>query len=497
VLGKVAARLVQVFEPTLAVLPVLAVMPLLGGVSPVAVALFGVALLAVVVSTAAVGAFYSLYARTEQKARREVRGFLMLYYLLGGMLMLFVRVPQVGAFPVSVGVPSPVTLDGVVNVLAVGHPLTLLTPVQRGAMSFEAAMAAGLPAFLAFHLGVTLLFVLTACQHLRHAEVWAKQPRGVTRRVRRAERSRGETPAAPVAARTATERPPVTDASIEWWARYGHLRGRLGLDVVNPGKFGGKVFVTVAVVLLLVYMLDISWYVIFRSTPGNWIKGVGIVVPMVLWCVTIPLVMRPLFHAAGSIAGERQADTLTGLLLAPLTSREIVVQKWRGSIRESVGLYAFFVGAGLAATLTGFLHPLSLPVTAVVVVPGMALAAAIGVFFSANATTAARAKRWTALAVFGGGYLAAVVSMWVLSSLKVKLGDSAALLLAIPCPPVTTGLPMMLGPLSQDNVSLRGSRAVSVVSGAACIAAGVIFQSAAAWLFLVSAAQKFERARHA
>ena len=217
------------------------------------------------------------------------------------------------------------------------------------------------------------------------------------------------------------------------------------------------------------------------------------IVPAVLWAISLTLFLQPLFQAAGSIAGERQADTLTGLLLAPLTSREIVFQKWRGSVRASTGTYAFVVGAGLAATVSGFLHPLSLPVTAVVALPGMALAGAIGVYFSANATTAARAKRKTALAVFGGGYLALMVGMWVLSSLHLKVGGQPALLLAVPVPAATTFLPMMHGLMAREGAVTPAA----ALLGAVCVLAGALAQSAAAWLFLVSAAQKFERARHA
>ena len=160
--------------------------------------------------------------------------------------------------------------------------------------------------------------------------------------------------------------------------------------------------------------------------------------------------------------------------------------------------YYFLLAFGLAATLTGFLHPLSLPALAVVVWPGTMLAAAIGVYFSTTATTVARAKRWTALAVFGGGYVGLMAVGWALS--KLITGASGhfsnwhVALLAIPLPPATTFFPAMLGTLTVEKVR---PKTAAYVLGAGCVLVGCVVQSAAAYAVVGAAARRFERGRGA
>jgi ABC-type Na+ efflux pump permease subunit len=500
-LGKATARLLLVFEPILAVLPVLAIMPLLGGLDPATVALFGLALLAIVASTSAVAVFNSLFAETSKDAQGRTVGWLFGYYgLTGALLALAWGSPLVGGFPTTSGLTSPVDVQDVAAWLAVGNPILLLSTkaytAGTFAPSFWDSLVAGLPPFLAFHAGVVLLYGLMACRRLRFAVPWRKQSRKDARRVRRAEASTGPTPQAPVFAATATVRPPMGDEPLAWWTRYGHRRGRLALDIANPRKFSAYAFGTLIVLLAAVYPLDYVWQFVPWGRRVAWLDAIRAIIPVGAWLLTMPLFLRPLFHGAASIAAERQADTMTGVLLMPLTSREIVIEKWRGTIQESLSVYYFLLAFGLAAILTGFLHPLSLPVLAVVVWPGTMLAAAIGVYFSTTATTVARAKRWTALAVFGGGYVGPMALGWALSKLitdaRGRFSDWQAALLALPLPPATTFFPAMIGTLTLEKV--RPNTAAYVL-GAGCVLVGCIVQSAAAYAVVGAAARRFERSR--
>ena len=495
-LGKATARLLLVFEPVLAVLPVLAIMPLLGGISPATVALFGLALLAVVCSTTAVAVFKSLFAETSKDAQGRTVGWLMAYYGLTAVLLAAMSNPTLAGFPTTYGVASPVDAGDVAGWLAVGSPIPLLSTkaytAGTFAPSFWDALVAGLPPFLAFHAGVVLLYGLMACRWLRFAVPWRKQSGRAARKIRRAEASAGPTPDVPVLAATATVRPPVGEYPLAWWTRYGHRRGKLSAEMTNRRKFYAIVFGVLLVLLAAVYPFNAIW----PWGRSVWLEVTRHAVPAAAWMLTFPLFLRPLFHGAASIAGERQADTITGVLLMPLTSREIVVEKWRGSVLESLSVYYFLLAFGFAATLTGFLHPVSLPVLAVVVWPGMMLAAAVGVYFSAGATTVARAKRWTALAVFGGGYVGLMAVGWTLSKLITdphgKFADEHIVLFAIPLPPATTFFPAMLGTLTVEKV--RPNTAAYVL-GAGCVLVGCIVQSAAAFAVVGVAAKRFERSR--
>ena len=472
-LGKATARLLLVVEPLLAVLPVFAIMPLLGGLSPVAVALYGVALLALVLSTAAVCVFYSLFAATPQDARGHTIIWMLAYY---GVSSAAIRLS------LSFG---PFWLDVPLGWLVAGNPVAL--PAAPG-VSFEATLLAGLPRFLAFHAGVVLLYGLMACRRLRFAVPWRKQSGRAARKIRRVEASPGPTPDAPVLAATATVRPPMGDDPLAWWTRYGHHRGKLTPEITHSRKRYRNLFVFLLLALAAVYPVNALW----PWGRSVWLEVARVAVPAAAWLLTFPLFLRPLFHGAGSIAWERQADTITGVLLMPLTSREIVIEKWRGTVQDSQSVYYFLLAFGLAATLTGFLHPLSLPVLAVVVWPGMMLGAAIGVFFSATATTVARAKRWTALVVFGGGYVAVMLAALVAAELGLRAEDGGFALLAIPFPPATTLLPATFGELTRERV---GGDYAAYALGVVCVPVGAVAQALAAWGVLSAAAKRFERSR--
>ncbi len=493
-LGKATARLLLVFEPVLAVLPVLAIMPLLGGISPATVALFGLALLAIVASTTAVAVFNSLFAETSKDAQGRTVGWLFGYYgLTGALLALSWGSALIGGFPTTSGVASPVDVRDVAGWLAVGNPVLLLSSKTYAAgtfaPSFWDALLAGLPRFLAFHAGVVLLYGLMACRRLRFAVPWRKQSGRAARKIRRAEASHGPTPDVPVLAATATVRPPVGEYPLAWWTRYGHHRGKLTPEITHSRKRYAIIFGVLLVLLAAVYPVNALW----PWGRSVWLEVARVAVPGATWLLTFPLFLRPLFHGAGSIAGERQADTMTGVLLMPLTSREIVVQKWRGTVLESLSVYYFLLAFGLAATLTGFLHPLSLPVLAVVVWPGMMLAAATGVYFSATATTVARAKRWTAVAVFGGVSIVLMGSFWLLADPGPYTKSQVVALLVVTTPQGTTFLPSLL--ISYGSAT-RPTPAFEIYAlGLACVPVGAIAQSLAAWGILSAAARRFERGR--
>ena len=469
-LGKATARLLLVVEPLLTVLPVFSLMPLLGGLSPVAVALYGVALLAIVVSTTAVAVFYSLFAETPQDARGHAIVWMLAYYVASTVAV---------AVLMSVG---PFLLDAPLGLLVAGNPAAMTLPTA-GTAGFEATLLASLPRFLAFHAGVTLLYGLMACRRLRFAVPWRRQSRKEARAVRRAEARRGPTPGDPVQAATATMRPPMGDRPLSWWTRFGHRRGPLGFGLKYHLRVNAIVFAAALAVQLSRPLLE------SRALGLGPLPRLPTLLPALLvWLLTLPLFLRPLSHAAGSIAGERQADTLTGVLLMPLTSREIVSAKWRGSVLESLSAYYRLLAFGLAATVAGCLHPLSLPILAVVVWPGMALAAAVGVLCSTAAKTPATAKRWTILAVAGGGSILLMGSVYVLADAGPDTGMSVATFVAVTLPPATTFFPALLSAAPAMRVEVTTAYAVSVLVGA-------VYQSLAAWGVFNLAVWRFERSR--
>src|SRR5262249_7207717 len=63
----------------------------------------------------------------------------------------------------------------------------------------------------------------------------------------------------------------------------------------------------------------------FMDLVNLWVRGLT----MVLGCL---MLLQVAVHAAGSVSGERERQTLDGLLATPLTNRSILFGKWLGSI---------------------------------------------------------------------------------------------------------------------------------------------------------------------
>jgi hypothetical protein len=113
-------------------------------------------------------------------------------------------------------------------------------------------------------------------------------------------------------------------------------------------------------------------------------------------------------RAAGSVSGEREKQTLDGLLASPLDSGDIYVGKWVGSMLCVrwwwVWLFAVW---GLAAFMGG-LSPAAVPLLVVAWLAYAAAFAHVGLFFSTASRSSMRATVWTLMVLLGvcfGHYL--------------------------------------------------------------------------------------------
>jgi ABC-type transport system involved in multi-copper enzyme maturation permease subunit len=106
-------------------------------------------------------------------------------------------------------------------------------------------------------------------------------------------------------------------------------------------------------------------------------------------------------RAAGSISGEREKQTLDGLLASPLDSGDIFFGKWVGSVLSVrwLWLWVFLIwGLGLAL---GGLSPAALPLLVFAWLAYAAVFAQVGLFFSTASRSSMRATVWTLLVLLG------------------------------------------------------------------------------------------------
>ena len=95
--------------------------------------------------------------------------------------------------------------------------------------------------------------------------------------------------------------------------------------------------------------------------------------------------------AVGSVAGERQQQTLESLLTLPLDRSHILRAKARAAVRQVKPMLWLIAVFFLAGVVTGGVHPLSLLGVPVVVVGWGALAVMLGMWLSVRCTNATRA----------------------------------------------------------------------------------------------------------
>jgi len=120
---------------------------------------------------------------------------------------------------------------------------------------------------------------------------------------------------------------------------------------------------------------------------------------------TVLLMLQAVFGATGSIAHERQSQTLDVLMTTPLRPSAIILGKVAGTLRR---LWFIPLAVGIHLTLgilVGVFHPAVLPLLAVAVLPSAVMFAGTGVLMSVlfrKAISAAVANLFFALFVYLG-----------------------------------------------------------------------------------------------
>jgi ABC-type transport system involved in multi-copper enzyme maturation permease subunit len=392
VLSLLLSRLANLGLVILTGLPVLSLLELLGGVDP-ALVLVGFAVTGLtMLSLASLSILVSVYARHPRQAISWTFGWAAAYLVAAGLGWLLL-LPSVGwaTWPSTETWTSPVTVTDVVNWFNAGNPVSHAILLWQGIgpmTPLEALLPRALLQYALFHgvLSVVCLAWATGC--LR-AEVLRERP--VTVQTLVGPRRR--------------RRPKVGRRPLLWkelFVESGAELGRRGQLIV-----GGVVLATFVPELALVcYRGSQQW--VFANYPellNGWVRVAGSFVG----CVMLGLVAT---RAAGSVAGERDRQTLDSLLATPAGADGILLAKWLGSIAGSRRGWLWLALIWLIGIATGTLCWWCVPlfVAAWLLVAGFL--AALGLWFSVATRTAQRALLGTLLAA--GAFCAGHWLVWML-----------------------------------------------------------------------------------
>jgi len=351
VMGKLAARLAQLFGILLTGLPVLSLMPLWGGVSPVRIlAGFGITSLTAV-SLGALALYFSAVAKT-------VRGALIGTYAIAALACLL----PLGWF-------SPV------------WALVLLSDSQLGLKAWVV-----LPVAVVCQIVVTVLLIRSAARALvpraRMEAPFATPVEPKTRESRPASPRRTDSDFAPRS---------VDDRALLWKELY-----------VGGSDFVRTVMPVVQVFFVVVAGLGVILFVLAVLFSGK----LGIkeplrdIVRVVAVGSLVTATVGTVLQASASVGRERQRRTLDMLLTLPDGRDEVLRMKWFGSVLCGRWLLP---GLGLVLVLGvigGGIHPVGVPLLAIAAGIHVAFAASLGVYLSVVIPSTERAGFIAILVLF-------------------------------------------------------------------------------------------------
>jgi ABC-type transport system involved in multi-copper enzyme maturation permease subunit len=199
------------------------------------------------------------------------------------------------------------------------------------------------------------------------------------------------------------QHPPVPQGSPLLWKEI-HLSGQTSRFVRSLSLVPSVVWLCIASVFTLV-----GWALIIGQSEDvlrsmnqliRW--GGGLLVGLMAVMVGL--------HAAGSVARERQQETLTDLLTIPRPRREILAAKWVGSLGKARGVAIGTAAVPLVGVIAEGLSYWAVVPLVLAAFAFLACAASFGLWLSVRAPTVQRASGLWLLAVglwVGGTFLAA------------------------------------------------------------------------------------------
>jgi ABC-type transport system involved in multi-copper enzyme maturation permease subunit len=379
VLGKLWPRLLLVFGLVLVGWPVLAVTQVWGGVDPLFVGLGSLVVLAEIWAVAGISAACAVGAPTLRKAMIRAYGWSFAALALPVISCPFWLILTLAD---TQGVYDELLGSG-------GRRRGVPTP---GAGSSPLKLFIGALVVLALHLvaqfAIGLVGVVRACRKLRRLR-WLAARRHRT----------------PPRRQKWEQHPPVPEGSPLLWKEV-HLSGQTSRFVRLLNLVPWVVWLCVTSVFMLVGFAAVQE----ASRADEMLANMN---DLVRWggglAVGLMAVVVGL-HAAGSVARERQQETLTDLLTVPRPRAEVLRAKWVGSLLKARAIGFGALAIPLVGVIANGLSVLAVEPMFVATFAFLACAASFGLWLSVRSATVQRASGLWLLAVglwLGGTFLAA------------------------------------------------------------------------------------------
>jgi ABC-type transport system involved in multi-copper enzyme maturation permease subunit len=371
VLGKTGARFGNLLLMLFTGLPIVSLVELMGGVDPLmAGAGFGIAAMTAF-SLAGLCVLTSVYARKTRTALVLVYLAVVVYLILSCAAMFLY--PVIPPFVCNLG---PVTLSGagLLDTFTAGNPFLQMIGLARdfaGGGGVAQSVVARFQDYAFFH-GLTGV-ICTAWAIIRLRAVFFHQA--------------DHTPPASARRPRWLRRPRVGDQPMIWkevFAEEGLRFGRFGkllLAIVFLGSF-----LSLISFLKILSPRSIAWQI--PNVMSIWSAAIGCAVACLL-------LLGVAVRAANSLSGERDRQTLDGLLATPLAAGTILFAKWLGSIL-SVRLGWLWLGVIWAlGYLLGIWYGWVVGLLAFAWLVYAAFLAMVGLWFSLVSRTSLRATVYT------------------------------------------------------------------------------------------------------
>ncbi len=417
VLGKLASRMMNLGLLLLAGLPILSFLQFLGGVDP-GLVLAGFAATALTLfSLAGLSMLNSVMMRRSRDAIVLTYLGFFTYHLLA-LLSRLVYLPTLGysRFPQDEWAWFPFNLGDLsdwFNSGNVGYAVYRL--MGRRGIILDDELPGVLRDFALFHGALGLLFVAQAVRKLR--------PEALREDVKASRPEEAAKGTAKKAVARVRNRPTVGAAPMLW--KEVHAEGGMRLNAparILVGVLVAASFIPTAVIFYFYFDGKIAW----SSHGGDSVEYAmnTTQVRMVGTLVATLMLLAVVVRAANSVSGERENDTLDGLLTSRLDTREILFAKWAGavlSVRWGFVWLTLIYGVGVACGAVKFyLVPLILLAWLIYAVA----LAGVGLWFSAmwKRTLRATVASLAAAVMLGGGHwlLTGVFCYMPLNALGVR-----------------------------------------------------------------------------
>ncbi|HLJ96094.1 MAG TPA: ABC transporter permease subunit [Gemmataceae bacterium] len=421
VAGLLLSRLANLASLIITGLPILSLMILWGGIDPELVLAVFVGTGLTMISLAGLSLLQSVYATRPRDAVLRTYLFIFAFLVLTGFLeVALVWAGRLGWNPVldHTLIPGdvPVTFRDGLEGLCIANPFVFILQLRQGAggsVSLTLLTWYHLRDYGLFHLLVAIICIALAVLRIRSV----------------AQRQAGRKTTEPIDIQVRRRKRRIRPGR-------GHRvagRGMLWKETVveaRPGRGAlGWLWLGVRVTVLFWLAIHICFHL------GRWIPtgpNDELVQLTNVWVRLVTVVMGGFMllgvaiRAAGSVSGERDRQTLDGLLVTPLPNRTLLFAKWLGSILSMRGAWLRLGVVWGIGIVLGALHPLAVGCLVLVWFLYAAVSSSVGLWASVVTPSAHRAMISTVLLVLG-----AILVPLVVVHFWLGLGDPPAEMLAL------------------------------------------------------------------